>query len=198
MNTIKALNKKGSEMAKKPVKKAAEKKVVAKKAPAKKVVAKKAVAKKVAAPKTVKPVVKAAPAAEIKAVMEAPVTTSAPSCKCCCRNGGLCTFIRKLIVFFVIFALGFAAAKFVYFDGRRFHMIKHHSYQEMFFNGCLDTTKLPNPEMAEKIKAADVNGDNCITADEFRAGRDAARQEVRGEMPGRPDMPPQNGKQMRR
>ena len=59
--------------------------------------------------------------------------------------------------------------------------------QEMFVNGCLDTAKIPNPDMAEKVKAADVNNDGCITKEEFDAGRDAARAEMRPEMP-KPEM----------
>jgi len=183
------LNKKGRKMAKKPVKKAVAKKAPAKKAPVKKAVVKKA------------PVAKAA-VAETKVVMEAPATCAAG---CCCgkKSCGFCRFVRKLIVFFVIFALGYSFAMYCPY-GRHF---MHHGprMEEMFVNGCLDTAKMPNPDMAEKIKAADANNDGCITHEEFAAGRDEAREEVRAEMPkpemakpARPEMPAPAGKTARR
>ncbi|MBN1324771.1 MAG: hypothetical protein JW974_00950 [Alphaproteobacteria bacterium] len=174
-------------MAKKQVKKAAvTKKVVAKKAPAKKPVAAKPVAKKAPAKKPVaaKPVVKAAaPAPETKFVMEAPIA-SVPSCGCCCRNFGFCRFVRKLIVFFVIFALGYAAAIYCPHSKRFFN--NGPRMQEVFVNGCLDVAKLPNPDMVEKIKTADTNADNCISKDEFDAVRAEFRKENRADRPAGP------------
>lgn len=166
LNTIQALNKKGRKMAKKPVKKAVAKKAPAKKAPVK------AVAKKA-------PVAKAA-VAETKVVMETPATCGTG---CCCgkKSCGFCRFVRKLIVFFVIFALGYSAA--MYCPHAKRFMHNGPRMNEMFVNGCLDTAKLPNPDMAEKIKTADTNNDGCISKEEFAAGRDQAREEVRAEMP---------------
>lgn len=166
-------------MAKKPVKKA-----VAKKAPAKKVVAVKA---PVAKTMTKKPVVKSAVAPETKVVVETPAVTCASGCGCGCgKSCGFCRFVRKLIVFFVIFALGYSAAMYCPY-GRHF-MRNGPRMHEIFANGCLDVTKLPNPDMAEKVKTADTNADNCISKEEFDAVRDAFKKEVRAEM-GRPEMP---------
>ncbi len=178
MNTIKPLNKKGKKMAKKPVKKA-----VAKKAPAKKVVAVKAPVAKTMAKK---PVVKSAVAPETKVVVETPAVTCASGCGCG-KSCGFCRFVRKLIVFFVIFALGYSAAMYCPY-GRHF-MRNGPRMHEIFANGCLDVTKLPNPDMAEKVKTADTNADNCISKEEFDA--------VRAEM-GRPEMPTPAEKQAMR
>ena len=169
-------------MAKKPVKNAAAKKVVAKKAPAKKAPAKKVAAKK-AAPKKVQTAVKAAPISDKKLVMETTPVVAEKACGCCCKHGAFCTFIRKLLAFVIIFALGYSAATYCPY-GKRFFRNNGPRMQEVFVDGCLDTTKFPNPEMAEAIKSADTDKDGCITVAEFEAGRDAARDAARADRPG--------------
>ena len=164
-------------MAKTPVKKAAVKKApaakpVVKAAPAAKKapVAKKPVAKKAA--------VKPAVAPETKIVMQAPAACpSSCGCGCKCKCGKFGRFVKKLIVFLVIFALGFAAAQFC--DGGRHGFRKGpHMPKVTFIEGCLDTSKVACPEMAEKIAAIDADNNGCITAEEFKA----AKKEMRGKM----------------
>lgn len=120
---------------------------------------KKAVAKKAPAKKVVKPAV-AAPVA-------APAVAAAPACGCgCgCKCGGFGRFVKKLVVFLVIFALGFAAAKFCPHMGKRFHKGPE------FVNGCMDVTKIKCPVMLEKIQTLDADANGCITREEFRAGK---------------------------
>lgn len=137
-------------MAQKPIKKAP-----AKKAPAKKIVA--------------KPAVTAAPVAAAPAACP-------QSCGCGCKCGGFGRFLKKLIVFLVIFALGFVAAKFCD-HGKEFRRGMHPE----FVNGCLDVTKIKCPEMAAKVAAMDTDANGCVTREEFRA----AKKAMRGA--GRPD-----------
>lgn len=195
-------------MAQKPVKKAAAKKAPAKKvvakktapvkpvakpvakpavkkAPVKKAPAKKVAAKKVAAVKAV-----AAPAVEEKVVMAAPVAAPcAKDCGCGCNNGKKCRcggfgrFLKKLVIFLVIFALGFAAAKFC--TMHKFHKGFRGPRVE-FVNGCVDLAKVPCPELAAKIAEADVNGDGCVSKEEMKAAKKEMRREMHGKRQGCP------------
>ncbi len=161
-------------MATKTTKKPAAK-PVAKKAPAKKVVVKKTAVKK---PATEKKIVAAAPVAH-ECHCGHTCKCSEP-CKCACHSG--CKFgriVKKLIVFLVIFALGFAAAKFCpcakkgpWMRGPRVE----------FTNGCLDTASVKCQKLLEALPAMDINQDGCITRDEFRAVKREMRREIR-EMP---------------
>ena len=153
-------------MAQKTVKKAAAK-PVAKKAPVKKVAAKKPAAKKAA----VKEVKMAAP------VMEMHACGCGADCQCCggCKCGAskFGRFVRKLVVFLVIFALGFAAAKLCCCGPR------HHGPRMHFVNGCLDAASVKCPKLAAALPAMDINQDGCITRDEFRQVKRNMRAEIR-------------------
>ncbi len=160
-------------MATKTTTKPATKPAAAKKAPAKKTVAKKPAAKK------------ATP--EKKIVVAAPV---AHECACGheCKCGGECKchkgckfgrFVKKLVIFLVIFALGFAAAKFCPCNKR--HPMMRGPRVE-FTNGCLDAASVKCPKLIESLPAMDINQDGCITRDEFRAVKREMRREIR-EMP---------------
>lgn len=150
-------------MAQKTVKKAAAKATPAKKAPVKK-----------AAPAAKKPVAKKAAAAEVKTA--APVMES-HTCGCGgnCRCGGskFGRFMRKLVLFVIIFALGFAAAKLCCCGPR------HHGPRMHFVNGCLDVASVKCPKLAEALPAMDINQDGCITRDEFRQVKRNMRAEIR-------------------
>ncbi|MDR0726616.1 MAG: hypothetical protein LBF37_00970 [Rickettsiales bacterium] len=176
-------------MAQKPVKK-----TVAKKAPAKKAVAKvaakpavkKAPAKKAAA-KKVAPV-KAVAKPAVEAVMAAPAAAPcAQDCGCGCNSGKKCRcggfgrFLKKLVIFLVIFALGFATAKFC--TMHKFHKGFRGPRVE-FVNGCVDMAKIPCPELAQKVSLADANGDGCVSKEEFKAAKREMRKEMRGERCG--------------
>lgn len=136
----------------KTVKKAAVKPATAKKTTVKKAVAKKPTAK--------------------KAVVEEVKETAPEMHECPCGGGCKCGhhcgsrfghFMIKLIVVLIIFALGFAAAKFLD-DGRDFR-----GPRVDFDNGCLDVSSVKCPQMQEVLPVMDVDGDGCITREEYRA-----------------------------
>ncbi len=169
-------------MATKTVKKAAAKPAAAKKAPVKK-----------SAPAAKKPATKKAAVKEVKMaapVMEKHACGCGADCKCGgnCHCGGDChcgadchcakrgskfgRFMRKLILFIIIFALGFAAAKLCCCS-------RHHGPRMHFVNGCLDAASVKCPKLLEALPAMDINQDGCITRDEFRAVKRQMRAEVR-------------------
>ncbi len=170
---MKTSNKKEGQMAEKSIKKPATKKTVAKKTVSKPV-AKKAPVKKCAQKKVVTPVV------------EMHECGCAHGCSChghCdqkkCSFG---RFIKKLIVFLIIFAMGFAAAKFCPMNKR----IKMPPRPE-FSNGCL---VVKCPKMAEMLPMMDVNKDGCVNREEFRAARKMMRKIKPGmPRPTAPEMP---------
>lgn len=172
-------NKKEGQMAEKSIKKTATKKTVVKKTATKPAATKKEVAKK----------------APVKKVVPAPVVEMhdcgcAHGCAChghCCDKKK-CTFgrfVKKLIIFLVIFAMGFAAAKLC--------DMRHHPKMPRpeFENGCL---VVKCPKMAEKIAMMDVDHDGCVSREEFRAARKMKRRpDMRKHenkpRPSAPDMP---------
>lgn len=140
------------------------KKTVAKKAPAKKPVAKATPAKKAPVKKT--------PA---KKTVATPVVEKMPcgcdhGCACAGKcHGHKCGFWRKLIAFFVFFALGFGFA----------HMLPcgkkdmRGPRPEFDNNGCL---VVKCPKMVEMMPMMDVNGDGCVDKAEFKQARKMMRK----------------------
>ncbi|MCL1902460.1 MAG: hypothetical protein FWG18_02410 [Alphaproteobacteria bacterium] len=114
-------------------------------------------------------------AAKPAPAMAAPAT---PCCGgCACRCGGFWRFVKKLIIFIIIFALGFAACKFMC-------MHKHWGMgmkRMQFVNGCLDTSKIRCPRMLDKVQQMDLNGDGCITKAEMMEWKKTKRAEFRAE-----------------
>ena len=88
-------------------------------------------------------------------------------CHGCQCGGGCWRFIKKLFWFLVIFALGFAACMCVCRYGN--HGRRAPKMPVEFVNGCLDVTQIKCAEFASKVTVADVNNDNCITREEYRA-----------------------------
>ncbi len=137
---------------------------------------KKAAVKPVAKKTTVKKSVKRVAAKPVMPEMNA--CACGHDCKCHARR---CTFgrvVKKIVIFAIIFALGFAAAKFCpcgkkpCFRGPRVN----------FVEGCLDASSVKCPKLVEALPAMDINGDGCITHDEFHAVKREMRREIR-EMP---------------
>ena len=113
---------------------------------------KKTTVKKTTAKKTV---VKAAPVMEHK-------------CECgghCHCHGGA-HWVKHIIVWAIIFALGMVCGKMMYCGHGHKHMPK---MNPVFVNGCLDMASIECPKMQEKLMSADVNADNCISMEEFRS-----------------------------
>jgi len=114
---------------------------------------------------------KPAPAAKA-----APVAMAGPA-GCTCGCGCRCGFWKKLLILLLVFAAGFAVAKYC-FRGRGMHMGKPMMMERMFVNGCLDVSKIQNPELAQRVAAADANGDGCITKEELKAAWQNARPQT--------------------
>ena len=149
------------------------KKPVAKPATAKKTTVKKTAAKKPAAKKVVVEEVKEV-APEMHECACGHECKCDRDCKCGCHGGSkFGRFIMKLIIVLIIFALGFAAAKFV--DGGR----DFRGPRVDFDNGCLDVSSVKCPEMQAVLPIMDVDGDGCITRDEYRAVKQEMRRQMR-------------------
>lgn len=147
---------------------------------AKKTTVKKAAAKKPAVKTT--PAVAAAPAANCPCGANCKCDANChcgADCKCTQKRGGckFCRFLKKLVIFIIIFALGFATAKLCccdktgpkHFRGPRIH----------FVNNCMDVSSVKCPKLAEALPAMDINGDGCITREEYRAVKKQMRSEIR-------------------
>ena len=167
------------------------KKTVAKPATAKKTVVKSAPAKK--------PVAKKAPVKKTVAkVAPAPVVEKFPcgcdhNCACGgnCGNHGHCgkkkctfgRFLKKLVIFAIIFALGFTCAKMCPF-GRG----GKHFPRPQFENGCMVVKECP--KMAEMAAKMDADHDGCVSVEEFKAAKKHMRKSGRaGKRGPRPPMP---------
>lgn len=163
-------------MAQKPVKKNAAKTAAVKKAPAKKAVAKKAPAKKTPVKKAAMPEMTATmPAPEMHECNCGHACACGADCKCGCRGGSkFGRFMKKLIIALIIFALGFAAAKFFCCDKPHFRGPRVH-----FVEGCLDVASVKCPQLQAALPAMDINQDGCITKDEYRAVKKEMRREIR-------------------
>lgn len=158
-------------MAQKTVKKATPKTTAANKASAKKAAPKKT------AVKTAKmPEVKAAtmPAPEMHSCGCGHDCACGGGCTCNHSHGGFGRFFKKLILALIIFALGFAAAKMLCCNhyGPRGPRVN-------FVDGCLDAASVKCPKLQAALPAMDINGDGCITREEYRAVKKEMRREIR-------------------
>ena len=113
------------------------------------------------------------------------VTSAAPVMQVCPYP---CSIMKRLIILVLVFAAGFATCHFTCGMHRfnKFNGGERMMPRDMFVDGCLDTSKMGNPAMAEKIATADKDNDGCITMEEMQAHR----MEMRGnpDMPGKPMM----------
>jgi hypothetical protein len=85
---------------------------------------------------------------------------------CHCHCHGTAHWVKHIIVWALIFALGMACGKMMNCGHGKKHMQKTHP---VFVNGCLDTGSIKSPKMQEKLASADVNGDECISIEEYKA-----------------------------
>ena len=99
--------------------------------------------------------------------------------KCACHHGG-CTFgrfVKKLIVFAIIFVLGFYAGMACKEKDMMTGMKR--GPRVHFVNGCVDMESVKCPKLAAEIPNMDINGDGCVTREEFRAVKKNMRREIR-------------------
>lgn len=98
-------------------------------------------------------------------------------CKCGCHGGSrFGRFLKKLIFFLIIFALGFGAAK-LCDNGSDFR-----GPHAKFRNGCLVVSSVKCPQLQALLPVMDMNQDGCISRAEYRAVRNEFRAQVRAGM----------------
>jgi hypothetical protein len=104
-------------------------------------------------------------------VKKAPVVEQETPCPCGCGCGchkhGFMHFLKKLIILAIVFLLGMFAGQSIHFGKPKSCPFNH--MQPVFTNGCLDMSAIKCPKMQEKLLAADVNGDGCVSAEEYKA-----------------------------
>jgi len=97
------------------------------------------------------------------------------NCKCHCH--GSAHWLKHVIVWAIIFALGMVCGKLICCGGHGMkQMPKMHP---VFVNGCLDVQSIKCPKMQEKLAAADVDGNECISVIEYKAVKKEMRKEMR-------------------
>ena len=129
--------------------------------PAKKTTIKKTAVKKVAAKKT-------APVMEHKC-------ECGENCHCHCHCRA--HWVKHIIVWAIIFALGMVCGKMMNCGHGHKHMPK---MNPVFVNGCLDMESVKCPMMQEKLATADIDGNECISVEEFRAVKKEMRSMHKG------------------
>ena len=92
-------------------------------------------------------------------------------CPCGCHKHGTAHVVKHIIVWAIIFALGLACGKMMN-CGHHKKMYRK-KMQPVFTNGCLDMASIKCPKMSEEIIKADMNGDNCISVEEYKAWKRA-------------------------
>lgn len=109
------------------------------------------------------------------AVKPAPVAEHKCACgeNCNCHCHGCAHWVKHIIAWAIIFALGMVCGKMLDCGHGPKHMPKMHP---VFVNGCLNMESIECPKMQEKLMAADVNGDECISIEEYKA----VKKEMRG------------------
>ncbi len=99
-----------------------------------------------------------------------------PDCKCVHRGSKCARFMFKLIIILIIFALGFASAKFI--DGKPCFR----GPRVEFNNGCLDVSSIKCPKMQDVLPMMDIDHNGCITHEEYFAiKKELGRQLHNGE-----------------
>lgn len=127
------------------------------------------------AKKTSKKMVKK-PVVKKSYVKPAPVVE--PKCQCgenCHCHGGA-HWVKHLIVWAIIFALGMVCGKMLDCGHHGKHMPK---INPVFENGCLKMDSVQCPKMVEKLANADMNGDNCISLEEYKAVKKEMKKDMR-------------------
>ena len=104
----------------------------------------------------------------------APVVEHKCECGEHCHCHGSAHWIKHIIVWAIIFALGMATGKVMNCGHQHKVAPKTHP---VFTNGCLDMSSVKNTKLREKLATADVSGDNCISVEEYKAVRKTMRPE---------------------
>lgn len=90
-------------------------------------------------------------------------------CPCGCHKHGSVHRIKHILILIVVFILGLACGKIFCCRPHGMKMISGTGFHPVFTNGCLDMQNIKNPKAQEKWLQADVNGDGCISVEEYKA-----------------------------
>ena len=117
------------------------------------------------------------------AVKAAPVMERKCECGEHCHCHGSAHWVKHIVVWAIIFALGMVCGKMFCCGGHGMkHMPKMHP---VFVNGCLDMESIKCPKMQEKLAAADVDANQCISVEEYKAVKKEMRKEMRAHKKGK-------------
>ena len=97
--------------------------------------------------------------------------------RCNCHCHGYAHWVKHVVAWAIIFALGMVCGKMI--CGCNHHGKYIPKLNPVFENGCLQMDSIECPKMTEKLMAADVNGDNCISMQEYKAVKVEMRKEMR-------------------
>lgn len=89
-------------------------------------------------------------------------------CPCGCHKHGVAHVLKKIIILAIVFALGMVAGRVLYFGPAK-HKPMPQRMHPVFTNGCLDMQSVKSAKMQEALKKADVDGNECISIEEYRA-----------------------------
>ena len=113
-------------------------------------------------------------------VKPAPVMEHKCACgeTCRCHCNAYAHWVKKIVVLAIVFALGMVC-------GKMLCSCNHHGkhmpkMNPVFAEGCLQMESIPCPKMQEKLIAADVNGDNCISIEEYKAVKAEMKKDMHG------------------
>lgn len=111
------------------------------------------------------------------AVKSAPVMEHkcGTDCPCGCHKHGTGHRIKHIVVLLLVFILGYACGKMMCCGKHRMPHMPHMQHP-VFTNGCLDMQSIQSQKMQEVLMSADVNGDNCISVEEYKAFKAAKAQ----------------------
>ncbi|MBR3510474.1 MAG: hypothetical protein IKN73_00220 [Alphaproteobacteria bacterium] len=88
-------------------------------------------------------------------------------CPCGCHKHGFAHALKHIVIWAIIFALGMFCGKMMNCDAA--HKKMQQRFHPVFTNGCLDMQSIDNKKMQEALQKADVNADECISVEEYRA-----------------------------
>ena len=89
-------------------------------------------------------------------------------CPCGCHRHSAGHRLKHIMILVIVFILGYACGKIFYPCPMRKHM-QFYNNHPVFTNGCLDMQQIQNTKFQEKMMQADVNGDGCISIEEYKA-----------------------------
>ena len=138
--------------------------------------------------KTTKKAPKKVPVKKI-AMKPAPVMEHKCACgeDCNCHCHGRAHWVKHIIAWAIIFALGMVCGK-MWNCGHGFHKHMQHK-NPVFVNGCLDMNSIECPKMQEKLMAADMDGNECISIEEYKAAKKDMKKDMKKFGPNGPREP---------